>query len=75
MPIIPEEHKWTAVMKGGFEITSVWASSEIDARIKAADEMRTQPLKSYFVMWARDGYRVVDNGTVVITNFILLRTE
>jgi len=62
MPIIPEEHKWTAVTKGGFEITTVWATNELDARIKAADEMKVPPLKKYFDGWARDGYRMKDNG-------------
>jgi len=62
MPELKVEHKWTAVTKGGFEITSVWAKNELDARIMAADEMKIQPLKRYFDGWARDGYRMKDNG-------------
>jgi len=63
--IIFEEHSYTAVLKSGFTITTVWAVSEIDAKIKAADEMRTPPLRKYFDGWARDGYRLRDNGRVV----------
>jgi len=62
MPIIPEMHSWTAILRGGFTITTVEASSELDARIMAADEMKVPPLKRYFDGWARDGYRMKDNG-------------
>jgi hypothetical protein len=64
MPVIPDLHSFTAVTKTGFTITTVEAYSEIDARIKAADEMRVPPLKKYFDGWARDGYRMKDNGRV-----------
>lgn len=62
MPVMPPEHSFTAVLKSGFSITTVFASSVIDAKIKAADEMRVPPLRKYFDGWARDGYKMIDGG-------------
>lgn len=62
MPTVSDYHSYTAVMKGGFTITTVHATSELDARITAAEEMKTAPLKKYFDGWAHDGYRLRDNG-------------
>lgn len=64
MPDLPIEHKWTAVTKGGFEITTVEAKDAFVAKLMAEKEMREPPLKQYFTMWAKDGYRMVDRGVV-----------
>lgn len=64
MPEIPVMHSYTAVTKYGMTIVTVCATNETDARILANEEMKVEPYKQSFVLWARDGYRLQDNGPI-----------